>query len=321
MPGKVFVSCGQRDSERECAEEIGRILKDAEFGLTPYLAFRTQSLDDIMTITHELKSSDYYLFVDFVRKSPADLPCSLFTHQELALAHHLGFRDMIALQENGAPLEGFLRYILSNPVKFSSREELYSRLKDLVRERKWCSSYSRNLVVEPADTTWKGTYMDQTGIPHMMKVWSIKIRNMRPDVAAVRTLCILDYIENIKDGQTIRENSPDRSYLKWSGQMIPMGYELTILPNDFGVVNLLAVHEDAPGLFLLSARDAPREPIRRKAGEYQLHVKVFSEGFPLLSFVVPVTFDPGKFGFGMGSISGFQGWEMQVERFGPPTVL
>jgi hypothetical protein len=117
MAGRVFISCGQRPpAEREVAERIRALLED-EFHLSAYLAFRIQSLDDVMTITRELKSSDYFLFIDFLRRPERseDLPVSLFTHQELALAHHLGFKDIIALQQEGAPLEGFLRYVLSNP--------------------------------------------------------------------------------------------------------------------------------------------------------------------------------------------------------------
>ena len=312
MAGKVFISCGQRDSERGCAQEIARILEH-EFGLVPYLAFQTQSLDDIMTITDELRSSDYYVFVDFLRESnsPTDLSCSLFTHQELALAHHLGFGEMIALQQKGAALEGFVKYVLSNPAAFSSRDELYSELRRLVGERKWSKSYSRNLVVEPWDT-WQGNYGDHSGA-HMMKVWSVKVRNMRPDVAAVGAVCILDCIENTAGSQTVRNDSPDRSYLKWSGQI---GYERTILPEDFGVVNVLSVHEDEPGAFLLSSRDAyPRSPILNTPGEYRLHFKIFSEGFPLLRFVVPVSLDTSRF-----ALPRPVPWAMQLEKFGPPTV-
>jgi len=74
-----------------------KLLKD-KFQLDSYIAFKVQSLNDIMTITKELRSSDYYLFIDFVRRPTKSqyLHISLFTHQELALAHHLGFKDMIA---------------------------------------------------------------------------------------------------------------------------------------------------------------------------------------------------------------------------------
>jgi hypothetical protein len=81
MPGKVFISCGQRNHERKLAERIAALLRD-EFHLVPYLAFKTQSLNDIMIITEELRSSDYYLFLDFLRAPTGDqdIACSLFTH-------------------------------------------------------------------------------------------------------------------------------------------------------------------------------------------------------------------------------------------------
>jgi len=148
MPGKVFISCGQRSpTERSIALDVKHLLEQ-EFDLKPYLAFKVQSLDDVMMITNELRSSDYYLFIDFLRpaENPEDLPVSLFTHQELALAHHLGFRDTIALQEEGAPLQGFLRYVLSNPETFVHKQDLLEKIRNLVHDRGWSSQFSRNLV-------------------------------------------------------------------------------------------------------------------------------------------------------------------------------
>lgn len=127
MVGKVFISCGQRADEKEKAEKVKGLLKE-KFFLDSYLAFKVQGLDDIMIITEELKTSDYYLFIDFKRNEQKDFACSLFTHQELALAHHVGFRDIIAIQEQGMPLEGFLKYVLSNPEHFTTEEELYKKL-------------------------------------------------------------------------------------------------------------------------------------------------------------------------------------------------
>jgi len=282
MAGKVFISCGQRNHERDLANRIAKLLRE-EFHLTPYLAFKTQSLSDIMTITEELRSSDYYLFVDFLRSSDdsRDLACSLFTHQELALAHHLGFRDdMIALQQAGAPLEGFLRYVLSNPEPFDGDADLIERIRDLVRERGWSPTYSRNLVLAAVRMLEPLVYQDHTG-SNTMRVWNAKIENRRPDVAAVRAACILDEIES---GIGIPYPSPDRSYLKWSGQAT---YENTILPKDYGEVTLCCTHQNEQGLFLVSARDVvPRSPIVTQNGRYLLRYKVFSEGFPLLKFAV-----------------------------------
>jgi hypothetical protein len=280
MACKVFVSCGQRDHERNVAKLIEKLLRD-KFNLKPYLAFRTQSLEDIMTITEELRSSDYYLFVDFLRKgqSAQDLPCSLFTHQELALAHYLGFRDMIALQQTGAPLEGFLKYVLSNPEYLDTDADLLEKIEALVRGRKWSSDYSRHLVFSELQTDGPFVYQDQTG-SHTMKVWNAKIENRRPDAAAVKAVCILSGLESADKPIPFT----DRAYLKWCGQAT---YENTILPQNFGIVTLCSVHQDEPGLFLVSARDAvPRLPIVQTNGEYRLHFKAFSEGFPLLEFSV-----------------------------------
>ena len=283
MPGRVFISCGQRPpAEREVAQRLRALLED-EFHLEAYLAFRIQSLDDVMTITRELKSSDYFLFVDFLRRPerPDDLPVSLFTHQELALAHHLGFRDIIALQQEGAPLEGFLRYVLSNPEHFSTADDLISKTRTLLQQRRWHAGYSRNLTVEQLGFTPTMQYRDHTGI-WLETVWQVRIHNQRPDVAAVGAVCILDSIATPNGPRT---PAPDRSYLKWAGQS---GYERTILPADFGDIDLLSIHLDSPGISLHSLRDTPRESVVRDNGDYTLHFKLFSEGFPLLGFSVTV---------------------------------
>jgi len=281
MAGKVFISCGQRGHERDVAQQIEKLLRD-EFHLRTYLAFKTQSLEDIMTITEELKSSDYYLFVDFVRevRDHKDLACSLFTHQELALAHHLEFKDnMIALQQEGAPLEGFLKYVLSNPERFKTDADLLTKIKALVGDRHWSPDFSRNLVFAELQPGGPLVYGDHTG-SHTMKVWNAKIENRRPDEAAVRTVCILTDVES--SGKSFP--SADRAYLKWCGQA---SYEITILPQDFGIVTLCCTHQDEPGLFLVSAQDViPRSAILQQNGDYRLHFKVFSEGFPLLKFSV-----------------------------------
>jgi hypothetical protein len=285
MSGKVFVSCGQATiEEKRTARRVARVL-EKEFKLKPYLAFTIQSLSDIMSITKELRSSDYYLFIDFLRIPPRHrdsqnhLPISLFTHQELALAHHLGFGDMIALQQEGAPRIGFLNYVLSNPKQFHDSKDLIKAVKELVRERGWNPEFSRNLVVREGGFSPLIQYRDHTGISNE-RVWYLKVENRRPDIAAIGSVCILDHIEK-PDG--IPLVAPDRSYLKWAGQI---GYERTILPKDFGTIDLFAIRTDVPGVFLHSLRDTTREPIVSDDGEYKLFFKLFSRGFPLLEFEV-----------------------------------
>jgi len=284
MVGRVFISCGQRPGrEKELSIKIKKLLSE-KFGLSSYVAIKVQGLNDIMKITEELRTSDYYLFIDFLRREEGDLPFSLFTHQELALAHNLGFNEMIAFKEDGAPMEGFLRYVQSNPESFSSEADLLAKIESLVRERKWNKDYSRNLVLENiSGPIGPFVYGDQTG-QSFEYVWHAKIRNRRPDAAAVNTVCILDSIEH--EGKT--ESSNDRSNIKWAGQL---GYQKTILPEDFGLLDILSIHRDREGIFLQSALDAiPREPILTEEGKYQLTYKVYSESFPLLSFRIKVDY-------------------------------
>jgi hypothetical protein len=282
VPGRVFVSCGQRPpDETRIAERVAAVLRD-EFDLSPYLAFKIQSLSDIMAITRELKGADYYLLIDFRRKpaGPQDLACSLFTHQELALANHLGFGEqVIALQQTDAPLEGFLRYVLSNPERFETEEELIAAVRRLVAAKGWKPSYSRNLVLGPL-TADSQIYQDHTGRYHQ-KIWQLRVENRRPDVASLGTICVLDGLR--LDGSWVEPG--DRAYLEWAGQA---AYERTIFPEDFAKVNLLTVERDQPGLFLHSLRNTPRIPLVRDDGDYELHFKIFSLTLPMVHCSVRV---------------------------------
>lgn len=149
--------------EKEAAEKVSKLLNSPPFNLTPYVAIKVQSTDDIMTITKELSSSDYYLFIDFERES-------MFTHQEFALAHHLQFgSNIIALRQErkGArdPARGFLYYVLSNPEWFSTIDELMEKVQTLVSAKGWTANYSRNLVVNPTLTRSGGIpYGNHTGV-------------------------------------------------------------------------------------------------------------------------------------------------------------
>lgn len=289
MSGKVFISCGQKfDDEKKIAKEVKRILKE-EFGLNPYLAFSIQSLEDIMIITRELSSSDYYLFIDFLRetKQAQDLPISLFTHQELALAHHLCFEKTILLKQEGTPAEGFVRYILGNPEPFKDERDLLEKIRFFVRDRGWAHDYSRNLIVTEVgftDQVW--LYSDHTGASSDL-IWQIKVENGRSDVAAVGTVCILDRVA--RSDKTSYE-SPDRAFLKWA--RTGSNYERTIIPKDYGIIDLFAIREDTRGLFLHSAKDqVPREPVLTDDGEYVLLYKLYSQGFPAVEFSVELKFE------------------------------
>jgi hypothetical protein len=284
LTGKVFISCGMASSEERNAALRVRDLLQNKFGFKrPYVAITVQSLDDIMTITKELRSSDYYLFIDFKRHST-------FTHQELALAHHLGFGSQIlALRQKGRGArrpQGFLRYVLSHPPSFDTVDDLLAQVENLVRAKGWNPDYSRNLVLNPSLTrSCPIRYGDHTG-ESFHESWRAHIHNNRPDVAAFGTICML---HSILDPSGNSYRCDDRAYLKWAGHGSTTGYERTVLPEDSEVVDVFAVRQDQPGLFLLSTLDSlPRKPIVTNNGDYELTYRVFSRDFPLLEFTLMV---------------------------------
>ncbi len=293
MSGKVFISCGQRPprgksitDEKSITDKVKKLLKKLK--LDYFVAFEMQGVNDIDKIINELRSSDYYLFIDFYRRDDKVWPISLFAHQELALAHHLGFKEIIAFKEKGVPSEGIFKYVVAHPETFENEKELLKKIEEAVKKRNWTRSYSRNLIVQEIFPNPKNPwqYKDDTELSSDY-IWHANIKNRRPDVAAVNTVCILDYIE-FPNGK--QKPCDDRSYLKWAGHQ--REYQRTILPEDYGILDIFAVRADQTGIYLHSNRDVtPRTPIiAASSGNYRLCYKVFSVGFPLLSFVVHVNY-------------------------------
>lgn len=284
MAGKVFISSGQRSpNEREIIIEISKLLKD-QFGLDSYVAFTLQGLNDVMKIMEELKKSDYFLFIDFYRKEDKEIPISIFAHQELALACQVGFKEILAFQDERTPSVGILPYIQANPVKFSSTEELKNKIESMVKERLWSKIYSRNLQINSIDGPHGPMqYGDHAGAS-IEYIWHARIDNNRSDVSVVNAVCVLDTIV-LPNGNRI--NSPDRSPLKWARQHNQ--YQGTILPLDFGCIDICAVRADNAGLFMHSSLDqTPRVSICADNGKYKLNYKVFAQGFPMLRFTLDI---------------------------------
>src|SRR6266481_1504703 len=216
----VFLSCGQKDAEKALAKEVEKMVKS--LGLDCYNADSVHGFDDVMSVTEHLSKADYYLFIDFKRSG--DVPLSIFTHQEFALARAWGITEMIAFQEEGLESHGMLRYVLAHPIKFT-RDKLIELVKSEIVAKKWNSNHSRNLVVSGVVTEDRLiTYRDHTGT-NDEKAWKVRLQNRRLGRAANNTVAVL---YEITDEVTARRFSPDSSYLKWAGQM---GYQRTIFPD------------------------------------------------------------------------------------------
>jgi hypothetical protein len=266
----VFLSCGQRPGEREIARQIQQMIQ-TEFEMDCYNADSLQGFDDVMSITERLSKADYYLFVDFKRDS--DLPISVFTHQEFALARAWGITEMIAFQEEGLKSHGMLSYVLAHPIQFT-RDRLLDLMREEIRKR-WDKTFSRNLVVSGLSTSPPDkiiNFGDHTG-QSLEKVWYVHVSNRRSDRPAFNTVAILHSVTNVATSERTR---PDSAYLKWAGQM---GFHKTIFPQDEAHFDGFAIRVNEPGIFLHSAADVVRQPIITAVGHYKLEYRVFSESF------------------------------------------
>lgn len=289
MPGKVFISCGQATpEERKIATVIRRWLKGK--GFEPYVAIETQSIQDVNScIIGNLRSADYYIFIDFRREkicnSPKEYRGSLFTNQELAIAYILGFDQVLFIQHSDIKLEGIGKYILSNARRFVSPNEVTDIVKEEVVQRGWKPDYSRQLVPVSIDYFHDPDYREPDGTARYdHHIWRVEIRNNRNDAGAFSTVARLKSIDDLSKGITI----PSISYfLKWAGQS---GYERTILPKDSAKFDAFAI-ENKPAyncIYLHSSKDIhPRKPIMQdQLGQLTLNYQVFAQGFPVLEFAV-----------------------------------
>lgn len=281
----VFLSCGQRNGERELAKDIQKLIED-EFGLACYNADSRQGFDDVMSITEHLSRADYYLFIDFKREidDRNEIPISVFTHQEFALARAWGITEMLAFKEKDLRSHGILGYVLAHPVEFN-RDNLIELVRENITKKGWKANYSRNLVPSELVCTERPVqYSDHHG-GNSEKIWRIKIENRRTDRAAINTIAILDHVY---DSATRQERRPDTTFLKWSGQA---AYQKTIFPNSSAEIDAFALRVNQEGVFLHSDSDVhPRKPIITERGEYSLKYLLYADSFPPVHFTIKVNY-------------------------------
>jgi hypothetical protein len=293
---KIFISCGQREKRsRKDIDEVGftnelkKVLEARGFNV--YVARVASVLEDIDgVITKELESSDYYIFIDFPREKVGrgKYRGSLFTHQELALAHYLGFKEnVLLLKHPKVLLEGFLQYILGNPTSnpeiFSSPEKMGEVVGGMVTEKNWSPSFSRHLV----PTTITGPVDIHFGPPNAMRrylAWGIQIRNRTIRNAALEVIAMLRQVSPVNPPGD--SSCPDRSWLKWQGLST---YKMMVCPGDDATFDAFAFSFDQKGFVLFSKADVSSiSSIISTPGEYLLDYRLESPNFPRRDFSVRV---------------------------------
>jgi len=304
MSGKVFISCGQAsEEERGVAQAIAAHL--SQQGFAPYVAIQAQSIEDVNSgIVNQLKSSDYYLFIDFCREvvgkdqdNGSVFRGSLFTHQELAIAYALDFQNTIFLRQKGTELSGLAKYMLSNATEFSRPAEVVQFVRKLVRERKWYPSYSRHFVVA---AFFRCKSPEQNPYPPCEQyTWLARVTNARSDFPARHTVAQL--VEVLDDrGKEIELESHMRAALYWPlitylGR-IREPREMELLPGESSEFEAFAVRFGT--IRSASGKDEKcdessvligRFTVIKGVGVYRARYQVLADGFPPMEFVAEIT--------------------------------
>jgi hypothetical protein len=283
MSARVFISCGQRDGERQIAAAVAEWLVSR--GYRPYVALEAQSIQDVNSgILGELRRADYYVFIDFRREfigggEDGQFRGSLFSHQELAIAYAMGFEHAIFFREAGVRLEGVCAYLASNATRFDDRAAVPALVAEAVNVRGWRPEYSRNLVVGPLRMSDEMIqYRDLRG-----RFLYVDVQNRRPDAGATGVVARLSALQLA--GQP-RKVSPNRSHLKVTGQQ--QAFQQTIWPLSHGAFDLLCVNlERGSRVYLNNALDVLPTPLLfDSVGEHILEYEVFAHGFDIVRFSV-----------------------------------
>ena len=199
-------------------------------GFDPYIAVTEHTLKGVKeNIFRRLNESEYLIFVDFKRDRLADVRNgvlndrgvhrgSLFSNQELGIATYLDI-ECLAFQEQGVvELDGILRFIQANCVKFDNRSSLADTVANKVREKinkkEWDPAWRYELRLRRRDSKeYVPAYIrgDKSNLAHY---FHIEVQNLHR--AQIAHDCI-GYIERITNLETGEETVPDLVELKWRG--------------------------------------------------------------------------------------------------------
>lgn len=290
MKARLFLSCGQnKDSaeEMKAVESIETRLRE-EFGFDVFVAIRKNFLEGNPAIFEYLKQSDYYIFINFERPvEETGCYCSLYTHQELAMAFAYGFdrSNMLLFHKNGLRKSGILAQIIANK-EFNGYSDVPEVVLDEVRKQHWSSDYSRKLVVKsvsinPHVDDWR----DKNGTLQIRheRMALVEITNRRNDYAAINCQMHLR-------GKESQYLNYDRAPVKASGLK---AYSHTIWPGETVQFDLFGYDVEQKKIFMhtecdVSTPQGLRKPLLASPGDFILTYEVYAEHFPVSTFDVKV---------------------------------
>jgi hypothetical protein len=274
-PGRarVFISCGQSKTSGEAcvASKIRDRLR--ELGFDPYIAVEEQSLRGLTeNVFAQLRTSEYFLFVDFKREKLADSEFhrgSLFSQQELAIASLLNI-EFAAFQEKGVgPLDGIMKFLHANTVEFTDRNQLPDTVANIiVQQSRWNPNWRNELVLEASSPE------DYRGA----KCFHVRVQNRHREKLALNCSAYLEKV--VKRPDTEIEIPGEMVELKWAANIWPRANIPARKPRRFDAF-FIRYAEPNKVIFQVHTDSIGHGPqIPPEIGEYALSFLVTSDNFP-----------------------------------------
>ncbi|XES78469.1 MAG: hypothetical protein ACBZ72_06240 [Candidatus Bathyarchaeia archaeon] len=285
---RVFISCGQRKDSQEV--EIAEKIRDKliEMGFEPYIAVTEQTLRGVKeNIFTKLRSSEYFLFIDFKREklfkehSFEDTGVyrgSLFSHQELAIATFQDYEVLAFQEESVKKDDGLLKFIQTNCIPFTDFKSLPNLVSQKVKERNWNPKWRNELGLDRDENNYENADAPQVGAG---RYYHIKVVNKHKDKIARNCFA---YIERIRNLATGNERILELVELKWRGVIKET---VSIVPQAVRYLDALHINFSTPtvaylGLnpFIFDWTGYLNAYQISGTGDYEIDYVVFSEDFP-----------------------------------------
>jgi hypothetical protein len=297
LRSKIFLSSGEREGEMQAVKQIEKMLIAQPYEFDVHVAKNHQSIFEINSgIIGELKNSDYFLFINFLRgKLGSEVLGSQYSNQEFAIAYALGFERLLVVNQKGASREGILPYFGCNTDEFDGYQDCRAVVKRAWDRTGWLSGYSRRLRTGAIRFSEPIVYGGLAGT-----MLSLDIHNGRSDFAALEATARL--VRYKATGSAAWTLCAICSVLKATGRP---GFSHTIFPQSHEAFDLLCVGTSqtaAPPehqqihVYLNSALDRiPTESLPFTFGTWELEYQFLAIGFPLLTAIVELAWPPNGF--------------------------
>jgi hypothetical protein len=302
MPSKakIFLSCGQNKSTEEPNFAASLAAAIRSLGFDCYIAIVDQSLSGLReNIFRQLDSSEYFVFVDFLReklinKNGEVESCrgSLFSHQELAIASYLEMPCLVFQEHGIKQRDGMLSSFHVNPVEFTDRSTLVEVVRKAVAARiesgEWSTTWKNGLHI-CLPTKKFGDAARGVGGP-MYRYYHISLHNLHRSMLALNCYAILQSVEVVATG--VRP-SADSIEIKWAGSNLP---NVFVSPKSSRRFDALRIAHGNPTKveFVIPWCDSTEFwPHVEGVGRYRITYSVSSSNFPVADrvFMLDLTGD------------------------------